>query len=468
MMNGVPFLYPDSFVYFSYGTSVWEHLGDLVALDSAPEPQPAAAAVQGGAGKELAAAATSGKVESDSSWTPLAGRSIYYGVLAGLPGLIEAPWTGVLLQSYCAAVVVAIAWREAVGRPGVAYLAAMAAFGLFTTFGIFASTAMPDVWAGLSILSVAVLVAYRHSLHRFDAVVLWAFVLFATLVHSSHLALLVALGLGLAVARLAGAATLPWSMMAKMGAIAVVAVLLSAGGKAVLERAAGKDLLGLPFFTAHLVDGGPGTDFARDRCPEVSFAVCERADQLPVEWREFLFRFSGSAAYQRRLVAEDRAFALATLRHDPLAVAALAVRDAVRQVAKIGLVTTPIRDETIRGWSVERSYSSLAERMRAGRLYEANWLYRAVSLANTVLVIAGLAGLAVLLLRRDRPGSELRTLLTVSGASILLNAAICGVLASPYDRFQARVAWLIPVLLVIALAHWWSRPTGNRATETPG
>jgi hypothetical protein len=44
---------------------------------------------------------------------------------------------------------------------------------------------------------------------------------------------------------------------------------------------------------------------------------------------------------------------------------------------------------------------------------------------------------------------------------ILANALICGVLASPYDRFQARVIWLLPLMAAagFALRRTWSLRT---------
>jgi hypothetical protein len=34
---------------------------------------------------------------------------------------------------------------------------------------------------------------------------------------------------------------------------------------------------------------------------------------------------------------------------------------------------------------------------------------------------------------------------------VVLNAAICGVLSGPYDRYQARVIWLVPFAAALAL-----------------
>ena len=38
-------------------------------------------------------------------------------------------------------------------------------------------------------------------------------------------------------------------------------------------------------------------------------------------------------------------------------------------------------------------------------------------------------------------------------AALLLNAAICGVLSGPNDRYQARVAWLLPLMAAGLMAR---------------
>lgn len=457
-VNGVPFFYPDAFVYFYYGESAWEKLGRALPDFWWPNAPP------GGVSREAFAPlhelstgdTTLGGTGEKDDWTPTAGRSVYYGLLSALPGIFSPPWNGVILQAYCSALIVAFAWRAVAGAMGPLYLATMAALGILSTFGIFASTTMPDVWAAIGIQAVAVLVAAGDRIGRIDRIFLWGFVLFAALAHSSHLLVLGILAVLFAVFRAARIAPLAWATIAKLFAILVIAAGLEMAAQAAIARAAGNPPLGMPFLTAHLVDGGPGMDFIRDACPDAGFAVCERADRLPVEWREFLFRFSAPLDYQRRLADEDASFALATLRYDPSAVVGLALRDAARQTVMIGLVTTPIRSAIGESAAAEQSSAPLAQKVRAGRLYDADWLYRFLSMTNMALVLAGLAALGFVATRPDlgaRAG-RLRSLLVISITGLLLNAAVCGVLASPYDRFQARVAWLVPVLAIIALAAY--------------
>ena len=48
--------------------------------------------------------------------------------------------------------------------------------------------------------------------------------------------------------------------------------------------------------------------------------------------------------------------------------------------------------------------------------------------------------------------------------ALLVNAAVYGGLSAPVDRYQSRLAWLIPALLALDLALR-SRPDCSRAVE---
>jgi hypothetical protein len=70
------------------------------------------------------------------------------------------------------------------------------------------------------------------------------------------------------------------------------------------------------------------------------------------------------------------------------------------------------------------------------------------------------ASVAALLLWASLPSDRgrmevarrLNIVVAVTVAGVLANAVICGVLASPYGRFQARVVWLLPLLVFLTVA----------------
>ncbi len=48
--------------------------------------------------------------------------------------------------------------------------------------------------------------------------------------------------------------------------------------------------------------------------------------------------------------------------------------------------------------------------------------------------------------------ADLGPLAVTAALAILLNAAVCGVLANPHDRYGARMAWI--AALVVLMASW--------------
>ena len=458
IVNGLPFFYPDAFVYFAYGETFWQKVvaiaGQLAEVRSAvpdttlPDPD---------FGLRTDQVLRPG---GSDDWSPAAGRSIYYAILSGLPGPFQAPWNGVIVQAYALALVLGLAWRGVVGSIGVGYLAAIALIGLGTTGGIFAATMMPDIWAATGIVALAVLVGVPQSLHHRDRLILWAIVLFAALAHASHLAMLLALLSVLAGARAAKGLRVAWRTIATCAVVLLLAVAGGKVGRLAVERAAGSSAVGLPYLTAHLVDGGPGTEFLKATCPDTRFTACTHVDRLPVEWRTFLFRMDPAGSVNRaRISQEDLSFAVATFRHDPAGVIALALRDAVRQVAMIDLATTPIRKDIGESAAAERSPDPIAQQVIAGQLYAADRFYLVVSRINAGLSLLAAVAVATAIVRCLRTGlhDPWLSLACVTATGILLNAVVCGVLASPYDRFQARVAWLPAFLILVLIATHLAR-----------
>lgn len=460
IVNGVPFVYPDAFVYIAYGDTAWQRVGTLLEgwFGNATVPAGGGPPAFGTEGASLL---------PDEPWSPLAGRSIFYSVFVTIPGPFLRPWTGILLQGYCVALAIAFFWRAVVGRIDAIYFVAIAVLGLLTTLGMFSPLAMPDVWAGVGILSLAILLTASPRIGRFDAVVLWTFAVFAALSHSSHLAVLAVVALLCVTGRLTGINSLPWTRVGTLcGSVAVVLALGSASN-AIIERAAGAPLVRLPHLTAHLVDDGPGIPFIRDECPGADFAVCDLADDLPVEWRRFLFVTSTTTeALERSLAAQDTRFALATIRHDPIGVLNFALHGAIRQTTMFDLESVPIRGDIGESGVVRKSNDQMAVAVRMGRLFEEGWLYQAISVTNMVLLIGSAIGLAAMACRRggEEPLRGRGDLVLFVVCGMLLNAAICGILASPYDRFQARVIWLLP-LVALALSAVRSREGNENDLE---
>ena len=84
----------------------------------------------------------------------------------------------------------------------------------------------------------------------------------------------------------------------------------------------------------------------------------------------------------------------------------------------------------------------------------------------TVILIGLIALNARRILARGAGVDErMKTILIASGFVIvvlLANAAVCGALSGPHDRYQARIAWIVALLLGAGILHWKTM----RADET--
>jgi hypothetical protein len=49
--------------------------------------------------------------------------------------------------------------------------------------------------------------------------------------------------------------------------------------------------------------------------------------------------------------------------------------------------------------------------------------------------------------------ADLSRLAAATAAALLANAFVCGVLSNPHDRYGARLVWLAPLVVVLALVR---------------
>lgn len=344
-------------------------------------------------------------------------------------------------------------------------VAVVAPLALLTTVGPFVAYIMPDIFTGVIILASALVLVWWPRLTRGDRAGLFIVISFGLLAHNSHVVIIAAL--------LAMAAPILWwprdrALRAPLGfllACVVVALVEVAALDAAARRVSGQKPLLLPHLTAHLVDMGPGMTLIRDRCPEIGFAVCDFADHLPVDWVAFLGSTDpkrgvfevADLATKRRLSDEQIGFALAVARHDPGGLAAGMARDIAAQLGVFNLRTMRYTDKVAA--SMAASFPpAVATAAASSRIGVSDWPLAIVETSNLALTTAALMYLALVVTRSRSENALARDqamfmLIVVLG--LVANAIVCGGIASPNPRFQARVIWLLPFL---AMAHFgWDR-----------
>jgi hypothetical protein len=319
----------------------------------------------------------------------------------------------------------------------------------------FVSQLMPDVFTGLLVIALVLLIAVPSRLSRRERILLTGFGVFAVAIHTSHLPL--ALGLIVVVVplrRWLGAdGPLGRAGLARLLAVPALAACALVGVNLVGHGRAAVAPFGNVFLLARVLYDGPGLDALDKHCPTARWRLCGYVGQFPGDSDRFLW--SANSPLQRaggpRLVsAEADAIVAAALHDEPgreaRAFAANVLSQLTRFATGDGLDPWPatVRPVIARAFPPGELAAYDAARQSRGRLAVPPGLQT----LHRMAAIAGVIALCALpLVRRRDP-------VALVAAAILLallgNAVITGGLSAPHDRYQARLIWLAVCLPVMA------------------
>ncbi len=388
-----------------------------------------------------------------------ANRSIYYGFLLLIGYLTSSFWLTIWLQSYAVCSLIAIVFTRCLPRmPAWSYLALILGLAMLTTMGVYIAYMMPDIFTAVLILAVALLSTQWRRLTWFDRVFAGALASAALLFHQSNLPIF------LAMAGIAGA----WSLLRERrmvigppaAALALCLAIGFAGQQAftyALTRATGSRPLLLPHLTAHLIDMGPGYRYIVATCPGSGFAVCRFEKRLPIYWEDFVglndprrgIFAPADLATKHALSDEQISFAIHVLRYDPAGVVGGLARDSARQLVRfspLGLSYTVAMIKYV------HTLFPAEVRPHVDRSLAASGpgLFRLLAATNLLTTVGCVIAIVLMAIR---PGGRWRLtdsydaprLATLLLVGVAINAVVCGTFASPLDRYQGRVVWLIPL-----------------------
>jgi hypothetical protein len=231
---------------------------------------------------------------------------------------------------------------------------------------------------------------------------------------------------------------------------------------------------GATFMLARLQDDGPATATLRAHCPRPDWTLCAALERLPMDSDEFLWspdspvnrdangapRFLGGMT----LAAEAREIVAATLRERPLAVARAMIANAWRQLFLVepgdtlgpewlGQIALRLRE----GFGAREAAAFEAALQMQGALRAAVLPF---VLPQLPVLAAALAALLFACRRAWRAGdTRALAFAAVVLTALAANAFAAGALSKPHHRYQARIAWLLPIAAVILLLP--TRKTGS-------
>lgn len=423
----------------------------------------------------------------------VSGRSIYYGLFAYAGYLLSDLWLVAFLQALSVAYVCYVFARHTVGVEGWRFAAVMGVLALVTPAGFMASLVMPDVFGGVGVLALTSLMVFWTRLIWVERWTLAALTAFAAVSHSATLLvlsmmaasagamLLVRAGLGSSASRLDA-----WRLARTPAAIVLSVLLLAVlAGRlydVAVTKLVGSPPVSVPVAMAQAVQNGAGERLIKERCDDYQFAICRFAHVLPVTDTDvFLFDVDPERSgfriapvdVQRDIANEQFRFLALTFWHYPLDTVTGALGDFYTQLVTLGVRDLIVADNRL-AFFAQRMPNRLLEptqRSLAHRHPEVLASVSTVQWAVMLIAILGLSLSAAWALAiwpgrlRWTPSADAFALIA---AGFVFNAAVCGVLAGPWERFGSRDSWLVvfaAALLALRLASSLSasRPAGAPA-----
>ncbi|MGJ5177055.1 hypothetical protein ACQR16_01540 [Bradyrhizobium oligotrophicum] len=331
---------------------------------------------------------------------------------------------------------------------------------LTTALPWLASMLLTDIFAGLSVLALFILVTQAPRTSVLEKCALFGFVTFASATHSATLGVLFGLCCGgwIAAPFLRRQIALSGLVQASLTIVAGAAMLLAANFALSGQLAWTPGGTGVAF--GRMLQDGIVAQYLRDHCGREKLKLCPYRNELPPTADDFLW---GNSMFNTLGRFEGMNEEMGTIVKRSLAAYPLwqAKAAAVATAEQLMHVAT---GEGTSGWVphtygiIERYIPAQVRQMRAAHQQHweinfavVNWLHVPVALGS-MLAAAAIAAHAVWRRRRD----DIALLASTVTLALLGNAVICGVISGPHDRYGARLVWIATFTVLIAAARWFN------------
>lgn len=250
-------------------------------------------------------------------------RPVFYSLFLFPLHMTLTTWPVIAAQAMLTAHTLHLAHRTLCPSASPWWLPPLAgALTVTTSLPWFVAQLMPDVFTGVLVLALALLIFVPERLSPRERLWLVLFASFIIATHQSHVPLTLVLLLVLLPLRrwLGGAEPLGFMGVARSAAplalavVALVSVNLAAFGRASLSP------FGNVFLLARIIYDGPGMDVLRRDCPAAGWRLCASIDRMPDNSDDFLWQPDGPvmrAGGAKLVSTEAGAIIAAALRAEP-------------------------------------------------------------------------------------------------------------------------------------------------------
>lgn len=474
-----PFVFWDTQHYYDYGAELIDSLAGLLSPPpSSPAPN-ANSSLPGTDGSNADGTRSppsfkenlllEGKATA-SGVTFYGARSPFYSVWLYGTSRLFGLWGVVITQALAIAWLI---WRAAsyiapARRFAVAFgITAIVTAGSGAWFAV--GFAMPDAYAGIGLLSIALLSVFADRMSLVERLALAGLIAASAAFHGTHLVTAVAVGALAALLLLRGGQTIVTrrALLAIGGAL-VITLAAQLSFDAAVRAVLGMSPKRPPFLMARVIEDGPGRRYLDEICPKTQlFAVCAYRDRPFRNANEFIWDSKVGVylaiPFEKRLelIEEELRFVGAVIKQYPLSVAYAAIGNVLEQF----FLFAPLE-----AW-IDAGSAFNAPTFRDSELVKTTPFLKSciaqpgtciptvpAALIDVIVTLTSLVSLAVIVThlifrahfsssRNDNDPNYDRvitfSILILFG--LIFNAALCGAVSGPYYRYQARVVWLAVV-----------------------
>ncbi len=334
-----------------------------------------------------------------------------------------------------------------------------------TSVSWFTSQLMPDILLPLTVLILWLFASSWEKLGRLERLGLAVIALFGLLSHMSSMALAIGLIACLTIAWFCkkrwdlGVPITIWPPMV----IVVASLILMPLLHGLILGKGGYTPGGSAFIYGRLVQDNIAQRWLAEHCPVPGIQLCGLQERIPNTGDDFLWNgsspFMDIGAWGGKADAELSFLVRETIKSYPGATLLTSLQNTVKQLtmvasgdglddyhgAALGTFSSSFSPTITQAFKDARQQNEQITQ----QLFDAmNLLHIPVALFSTF----GLLGLIVWGLSTRREG--LATLAAFTFIALVGNAFICGAMSGPHDRYQSRIVWLAPLVLIMAIIDW--------------
>jgi len=328
----------------------------------------------------------------------------------------------------------------------------------FTQASWFASDIMADILGPLVYLSLFLLVFAADRLDRTSRWALAAVAVWGIMAHTTHLltsfAVLLALALCYPLAKRVQGHRVGYAFACG----AFIAAIL-------LQTTTHRLLYGLwtvngeqpPYLMSRIIADGTGAMYLRNHCAQLRWQVCRSVDHLPKTDTEFLWQPGGIWAsatppQRRQLRQEEMPFVLHTIRAFPQWQGRVTLNSwllQLRTVELIDVVWPSVWTAQQMDMAVDRGTAAV----KRTRQYQQTMPWKGFSQMDLIVDEVSLwLGFATFIRAVIRRQFRFVALALTTAVALLTNAFVCSAFSGVYPRYQARVVWLLPLVVMVSIA----------------